>query len=207
MGNDADMHTGRGETRYSIGELAELTGVSRRTVHFYVQRRLIDRPLGRGRGRHYDDRHVTQIRRVRDLQSWGVTLDDIAAGDVARAAGAASGLAGAARETDEAAEAAMSAGAAAAAPIHAASAPSSARTPRASSPAFAASPQAELPIRAVVRITIDQNVTVEVAEDDATPEFIAELTSEVRSIMQRHRAAAAPESSEGAGEPREEEGS
>ena len=36
MMNDADM----GARRYSIGELAELTGVSRRTVHFYVQRRL-----------------------------------------------------------------------------------------------------------------------------------------------------------------------
>ncbi len=64
--------------RYSIGELAEITGVSRRTVHFYVQRRLIDPPLGRGRGRHYDDRHVRQIRRVRELQRLGLPLAEIA---------------------------------------------------------------------------------------------------------------------------------
>ena len=70
MGNDAGMDA----RRYSIGELAELTGVSRRTVHFYVQRRLIDAPLGRGRGRHYDAGHVRQIREVRALQRLGVPL-------------------------------------------------------------------------------------------------------------------------------------
>ena len=70
MGNDPDMDA----RRYSIGELAELTGVSRRTVHFYVQRRLIDPPLGRGRGRHYDAGHVRQIREVRALQRLGVPL-------------------------------------------------------------------------------------------------------------------------------------
>ena len=72
------------DRRYAIGELAELTGVSRRTVHFYVQRRLIDPPLGRGRGRHYDQRHVEQIRRVRALQRRGVSLDDMAAAGLAR---------------------------------------------------------------------------------------------------------------------------
>jgi len=73
--------------RYSIGELAELTGVSRRTVHFYVQRRLIDAPLSRGRGRHYDDGHVRQIREVRALQRLGVPLAAMSEG--ARPAGAA----------------------------------------------------------------------------------------------------------------------
>ena len=66
--------------RYSIGELAELTGVSRRTVHFYVQRRLIDAPLGRGRGRHYDDGHLRQVREVRALQRLGVPLAAMSGG-------------------------------------------------------------------------------------------------------------------------------
>ena len=82
MGNDPDMNA----QRYSIGELAELTEVSRRTVHFYVQRRLIDAPLGRGRGRHYDDGHVRRIREVRALQRLGVPL--AAMSDGARPAGA-----------------------------------------------------------------------------------------------------------------------
>jgi hypothetical protein len=83
MRNDAD----KSAQRYSIGELAELTGVSRRTVHFYVQRRLIDAPLGRGRGRHYDDGHVRQIREVRALQRLGVPLAAMSGG--ARPVGAA----------------------------------------------------------------------------------------------------------------------
>ena len=76
MGNDPDMNA----QRYSIGELAELTEVSRRTVHFYVQRRLIDAPLGRGRGRHYDDGHVRRIREVRALQRLGVPLAAMSGG-------------------------------------------------------------------------------------------------------------------------------
>ena len=84
MGNDPDMNA----QRHSIGELAELTGVSRRTVHFYVQRRLIDAPLGRGRGRHYDDGHVRRIREVRALQRLGVPLAAMSGG--ARPGGPAS---------------------------------------------------------------------------------------------------------------------
>lgn len=66
--------------RLSIDELSAVTGVSRRTVHYYVQRQLIDPPLGRGRGRHYDRRHALQILKVRDLQRRGVTLSAMAEG-------------------------------------------------------------------------------------------------------------------------------
>ena len=83
MGNDVDMNA----PRYAIGELAELTGVSRRTVHWYVQCRIIDPPLGRGRGRHYDDDHVRQIREVKALQRLGVPLGAIR--PVARSPGTA----------------------------------------------------------------------------------------------------------------------
>lgn len=34
--------------------MAELGGVSRRTVRYYVQEGLLSAPLGVGRGRHYD---------------------------------------------------------------------------------------------------------------------------------------------------------
>lgn len=61
----------------SIGELAERTGVSRRTVRFYVQRGLIDPPIGRGRGSGYDSRHAKQILRVRSLQRAGLELERI----------------------------------------------------------------------------------------------------------------------------------
>ena len=62
------------EPRYSIGELAELGSVSRRTVHFYVQQGLIDPPEGRGRGSYYTDRHLEQLQRVLALQREGLPL-------------------------------------------------------------------------------------------------------------------------------------
>ncbi len=151
MGNDADMKasTTDGGRRYSIGELAELTGVSRRTVHFYVQRRIIDPPLGRGRGRHYDTGHVAQILRVRDLQRQGVPLAEMAAGQPLAAQG-----------SDAA---------------------------RAQPPA-AASAYDVITLTPVVRIRVEQNVTVEVEHSASpTPELIADLASAVSAIMSKHR--------------------
>jgi DNA-binding transcriptional MerR regulator len=37
---------------YAIGDLAELAGVSRRTIRYYVQEGLVPAPLGLGRGSH-----------------------------------------------------------------------------------------------------------------------------------------------------------
>ena len=61
----------------SIGDLADAAGVSRRTVRFYVQQRLLPGPLGRGRGRHYDASHLERLRRIGELQSAGHSLDAI----------------------------------------------------------------------------------------------------------------------------------
>ncbi len=68
------------QRRYSVGELAELGGVSRRTVRYYVQEGLIRVPHGLGRGAHYDDEHLEQLLRVKALQERGMTLDAIRAG-------------------------------------------------------------------------------------------------------------------------------
>lgn len=65
------------ERRYSIGELAELGGVSRRTVRYYVTRELVPPPTGVGRGAYYTDDHLERLVRVRDLQAAGVPLTDI----------------------------------------------------------------------------------------------------------------------------------
>ncbi len=57
------------ETReYGIAELADLGGVSRRTVRYYVQEGLLPAPLGVGRGRHYGPAHLAQLLRVKALQ-------------------------------------------------------------------------------------------------------------------------------------------
>src|SRR5690349_8562432 len=61
----------------SIGDLADAAGVTRRTVRFYVQQRLLPTPLGRGRGRHYDQSHLERLRRINELQAAGHSLEAI----------------------------------------------------------------------------------------------------------------------------------
>lgn len=68
---------GEADYRYAIDELAELAGVSRRTVRYYVQEGLLPAPLGLGRGRHYDRRHLERLVQVRTWQEAGRSLDDI----------------------------------------------------------------------------------------------------------------------------------
>ncbi len=65
------------EAFYSIGELADKAGVSRRTVRYYVQRGLVDPPEGLGRGSAYAEKHVEQIQRVLRLQREGMDLETI----------------------------------------------------------------------------------------------------------------------------------
>ncbi|MEI6670165.1 MAG: MerR family transcriptional regulator [Acidobacteriota bacterium] len=63
--------------RFGIDELADLGGVSRRTVRYYVQEGLLPAPLGVGRGRHYDQSHLDRLLRVKAAQQAGHCLDDI----------------------------------------------------------------------------------------------------------------------------------
>jgi DNA-binding transcriptional MerR regulator len=65
------------EKRYSIGEVAEAAGVSRRTVRYYVQRGLLPPPLGLGRGDHYTGDHLAVILQVKSLQERGFPLEEI----------------------------------------------------------------------------------------------------------------------------------
>ena len=63
--------------RFSIEELADLAGVSRRTVRYYVQEGLLPTPLGVGRGRHYDQSHLDRLLDVKAAQEAGRSLDEI----------------------------------------------------------------------------------------------------------------------------------
>jgi DNA-binding transcriptional MerR regulator len=69
----------RNERCYGIKELAELGGVTRRTVRYYVQRGLLPTPLGTGRGPHYTPAHLERLIQIRQLQETGVPLAEIAA--------------------------------------------------------------------------------------------------------------------------------
>ena len=61
----------------AIGELADAAGLTRRAIRFYVQQGLLPAPLGRGRGRHYDDSHLQALKRIAELQQAGHSLDAI----------------------------------------------------------------------------------------------------------------------------------
>src|SRR5215213_9349152 len=61
----------------AIGDLADAAGLTRRAIRYYVQQGLLPAPLGRGRGRHYDDSHLQALRRVAELQQAGHSLDAI----------------------------------------------------------------------------------------------------------------------------------
>ena len=63
--------------RYNIDELADLGGVSRRTVRYYVQEGLLPAPLGVGRGRHYGRSHLDRLLEVKAQQEAGLSLDEI----------------------------------------------------------------------------------------------------------------------------------
>jgi DNA-binding transcriptional MerR regulator len=62
---------------YTIAELAELGGVSRRTVRYYVQEGLIPPPAGLGRGAHYHRDHLEALLRVKSMQERGLMLEEI----------------------------------------------------------------------------------------------------------------------------------
>jgi len=62
---------------YTIGELAELGGVSRRTVRYYVQEGLLPPPAGLGRGAHYRREHLEALLRVKSMQEQGLLLEEI----------------------------------------------------------------------------------------------------------------------------------
>jgi hypothetical protein len=70
--------------RFNIDELADLGGVSRRTVRYYVQEGLLPAPLGVGRGHHYDRAHLDRLLEVKAQQEAGLSLDQIRAGRAPR---------------------------------------------------------------------------------------------------------------------------
>jgi DNA-binding transcriptional MerR regulator len=63
--------------QYTIEDLCELTGFSRRTIRYYVQEGLIDAPAGRGRGGFYFDSHLNKLRQIKALQDDGLKLSQI----------------------------------------------------------------------------------------------------------------------------------
>ena len=65
---------GMGEKQYTIEDLCELTGYTRRTIRYYIQEGLLDPPAGRGRGGFYFDSHLKRLNEIKSLQDKGLKL-------------------------------------------------------------------------------------------------------------------------------------
>ena len=65
---------------FTLDEIASLAELPRRTVRYYIQTGLVDRPQGLGKGAFYTQHHVEQLVLVRKWQLAGLSLNKI--GDV-----------------------------------------------------------------------------------------------------------------------------
>jgi len=65
------------EKTFTLDEIAALAELPRRTVRYYIQSGLIDRPQGVGKGAYYTQRHVEQLLLVRKWQLAGLSLERI----------------------------------------------------------------------------------------------------------------------------------
>lgn len=64
---------------FALDEIAALAELPRRTVRYYIQSGLVDRPEGTGKGAFYTQRHVEQLLLVRKWQLAGLSLERIGA--------------------------------------------------------------------------------------------------------------------------------
>ena len=63
--------------RIAIDELCALVDLPRRTVRYYIQEGLVDRPAGAKRGAYYTRRHLEQLMTIRTWQRAGLSLERI----------------------------------------------------------------------------------------------------------------------------------
>jgi len=62
---------------FSLDDLCRLTNLNKRTVRFYIQEGLVDRPEGTKRGAYYVARHLEQLLEVVKWQGAGLSLGRI----------------------------------------------------------------------------------------------------------------------------------
>ena len=62
---------------FTLEELCTLVEMNKRKVRFYIQKGLVDRPEGTGKGAHYSHRHLEQLLTIRKWKDAGVSLERI----------------------------------------------------------------------------------------------------------------------------------
>src|SRR5436190_23504407 len=63
--------------KFTMDEIAALAELPRRTVRYYIQESLVDRPEGIGKGAYYTRHHVEQLLLIRKWQLAGLSLERI----------------------------------------------------------------------------------------------------------------------------------
>ena len=63
--------------RYDVYDLRAMTGVTTRTVHYYVYRCLIPHAIGAGPAARYTYEHIVRVKVIRQLKQRGLTLREI----------------------------------------------------------------------------------------------------------------------------------
>jgi len=66
------------QTTFSLEQISTLVELPRRTVRYYIQSGLVDRPEGVGKGAYYTEVHVEQLLMIRKWQLAGLSLTRIA---------------------------------------------------------------------------------------------------------------------------------
>jgi DNA-binding transcriptional MerR regulator len=72
------------DKKYTFEELCALSGLSSRTLRYYMQIGLVDKPVGQTRAAHYLSLHLDKILRIKQLSESGISLErirDILTGD------------------------------------------------------------------------------------------------------------------------------
>lgn len=62
---------------YSADDLAVHAGIPRRTIRYYIELGLVDRPIGETRAAYYTWQHLQQLLEIRKLTEQGFSLERV----------------------------------------------------------------------------------------------------------------------------------
>jgi DNA-binding transcriptional MerR regulator len=65
------------DKKYTFEELCVLSGLTSRTLRYYMQIGLVDKPIGQTRAAHYLSSHLEKILRIKQLSESGISLERI----------------------------------------------------------------------------------------------------------------------------------
>lgn len=65
------------DKKFTIDQICLLTDLPKRTVRYYIQLGLVDRPHGETKSSFYIDTHLEQLLKVKELTASGISLNKI----------------------------------------------------------------------------------------------------------------------------------